>query len=135
MSLSFKECKVRSKLLIRQKNLIPSLELPISAYLGTIYLYSPEGSFITCYTYPTTETIYPESSHKFGGRIITNISFDIISRLHHSTFMFYVDWIKKKDKTFKLENQYEFDFQYHDDFLSFIKVAQKDGFQIYVRNT
>lgn len=135
MNLSFKECRVRSNLYIAQKKLIHWTEkdLPTAAYFGTIYLYNPEGSFITCYTWPTLETVYPEYSGKYPGKITTNISFDIISGMNKPTFIFYIDWIKKRDPDFTLAHQNDFDFHCHDDFLTFIKIAVMDGFQIYVK--
>jgi hypothetical protein len=134
--MNFKECRVRSKLFIHQKKLVEWKEsdLPIAAYMGTIYLYNDEGSFITCYTYPTINTIYPECSNKYPGKIITNITFNIISKLHHPTFINYSDWVQKRNNNFKLDNGYDFDFEYRDNFLLFIKSAQNDGFKIYIRN-
>jgi hypothetical protein len=130
--ISFKECQIRSKLHISNKNLVKWNESYRPARIQ-IYLYNQEGSFISCYTFPTTETTYPESSHKYPGKMVTTITFDIISRMNHPTFMHYIDWIKHQDKNFKLEHQSSFEFQNLDDFERFIQVAKRDGFDVYIK--
>jgi hypothetical protein len=133
--ISFKECRVRSNLMVAKHKLIPytGKGLPSCASIGSLYLYNQEGSFITCYTMPTIQTTYPDCPYKYPGVVRTTIHLDIISRMHHPTFMFYLDWIKQNDPSFKLVHQSEFEFNIHSDFQKFINVAIKDGFEIYVK--